>query len=105
MGIRKKDPVETKKNSTRNISRFALATVFILLIPLVAMQFTDEVNWELADFVIIGTLLMGTGLTYELMASKMKNAKHRIVLAIVLLAALLYIWAELAVGIFTNLGS
>jgi hypothetical protein len=48
----------------KNIIRIVLATAFILLIPLLAMQFTDEVAWDLADFVIIGTLLLGTGLTY-----------------------------------------
>lgn len=97
--------METTRNSVKNIIRIVLVAAFILLIPLVAMQFTDEVNWELSDFVIIGTLLLGTGLTYELVARKMENTAHRIVLGTVLLALLLYIWAELAVGIFTSLGS
>lgn len=97
--------MKTERNSRKNITRIVLVTVFILLIPLVAMRFTDEVNWTLSDFVVIGTLLIGTGLIYELLARKMGNTKHRIVFGIVLLAALLYVWAELAVGIFTNWGS
>jgi len=81
----------------------ALATGLILLIPLVAMQFTSEVSWTLFDFVIAGVLLFGTGLTFVLVARKIP--KHRVAIGIVLVIALLYIWAELAVGIFTTWGS
>lgn len=89
----------------KNIIRIALGTAFILMIPLVAMQFTDEVAWDLADFVIIGALLLGTGLMYELITRKVSNIKHRSAIGVALVVALLYIWAELAVGIFTNWGS
>jgi uncharacterized membrane protein len=39
---------------------------FILAIPLVAMQFTNEVNWKLSDFVVMGALLSITGIAIEL---------------------------------------
>lgn len=39
--------------------RVALVTGLLLLVPLVAMQFTDEVRWNLADFVVAGALLFG----------------------------------------------
>ncbi|MEX0748768.1 MAG: hypothetical protein WD467_03360 [Candidatus Saccharimonadales bacterium] len=84
----------------RNIIRIVLGTALILLIPLIAMQFTDEVDWKLFDFVIIGILLLGTGFTYELLASKMKAPAQRAMLALVLVTLLFLIWAELAVGIF-----
>ncbi len=70
------------------------------MIPLVAMQFTSEVNWSLSDFVVIGVLLLGTGFTYELVARKMKTTTHRVILGLLLLVALLLIWVDLAVGIF-----
>ena len=54
----------------KNLVRIAFATVFILLLPLLAMQFTDEVVWDLADFAIAGVLLFGAGLMYELVAMK-----------------------------------
>ncbi len=54
----------------KNIIRIALATAFILLLPLLAMQITEEVVWDLADFAVDGALLFGTGLTYELVARK-----------------------------------
>jgi len=84
-----------------NSLKIILAVVFIiLLIPLIAMQFTDEVNWTLSDFVVAGVLLLGTGLMCELVIRKVKNISYRILICVALLLTLLLIWAELAVGIF-----
>lgn len=80
---------------------FILATiVFILLVPLVAMQFTSEVNWSAADFAAMGILLLGTGLLCELVLRLVHKTSYRILLCLLLFAALFVIWAELAVGIF-----
>ncbi|MDP3312785.1 hypothetical protein [Lutibacter sp.] len=75
-------------------------SIILLLIPLIAMQFSDEVNWTLFDFIVGGTLLIGTGLMCELVMRKVKKIKFRIAILVTLLAGLLLIWAELAVGIF-----
>jgi hypothetical protein len=83
----------------------ALAAGLILLVPLVAMQFTDEVVWTLLDFIIAGALLFGTGVVIVLAARQTKNRIRRIAIGAVLAAAAIYIWIELAVGIFTNWGS
>lgn len=85
---------------TKNISRIVLGTACILMIPLVAMQFSDEVQWNLSDFIIAGTLLLGSGLTYEFIASNIKNQNQRLALGIFFVAVVLLIWAELAVGVF-----
>ncbi|NQV01192.1 MAG: hypothetical protein HQ542_00970 [Bacteroidia bacterium] len=77
-----------------------LTSVILLLIPLIAMQFTDEVNWTLFDFVVAGVLLLGTGIMCELVIRKINKTKYRIVACVALLVVLLLIWAELAVGIF-----
>ncbi len=50
-----------------------LTVVFLLLIPLVAMQFTNEVNWTLSDFVVAAVLLLGTGLIFEFVMRKIKK--------------------------------
>ena len=81
--------------------KFILLTVAVLLlIPLIAMQFTDEVNWTPLDFVVAGALLLGTGLIFDLVLRKIKNSNYRITIAAALLIVLLLFWAELAVGIF-----
>jgi hypothetical protein len=101
------DSMETKNADiimqNKVIIWIALATGLILLVPLLAMQFTDEVAWTLSDFVIAGVLLFGTGLMFVLAARKMR--KYRAVIGIALAAALIYVWLELAVGIFTTWGS
>ena len=75
----------------------------LLLVPLIAMQFTDEVNWTLFDFIVAGVLLLGTGLLCELVMRKVNKIRLRIAICVSLLAILLLIWAELAVGIFETL--
>ena len=83
----------------RRLNLILLFIVVILLIPLVAMQFTDEVNWTLSDFVIGGALLLSVGLLIEFVMRKIKKKKHRIALILGILLIFLLIWAELAVGI------
>ncbi|KRT15573.1 hypothetical protein ASU31_13895 [Pedobacter ginsenosidimutans] len=72
----------------------------ILAIPLIAMQFTNEVQWDLRDFAVMGTLLLSTGLGIELVLRNLKAGILRTVILVVILLALFLIWAELAVGIF-----
>lgn len=77
-----------------------ITAAFLLLIPLIAMQFTAEVNWTLSDFVIAGVLMLGTGLLCELVLRKVNKTSLRTGICIAILAIFLLIWAELAVGIF-----
>lgn len=78
----------------------ALATGLMLLVPLVAMQVTDEVNWSLGDFVVAGGLLFGTGMTYVICARLARRASQRAAIAAACLCGLGLLWAQLAVGIF-----
>lgn len=84
----------------KDVASVFVVTAAILLIPFVAMQFSDEWDWNLFDFVVIGTLLVGTGLLMVLASRKVKNIHYRVVIVAALLIALLLAWAELAVGIF-----
>ena len=77
-----------------------LTVALLLLIPFIAMQFTDEVKWSLPDFVAAGVLLLGTGLLCELVMRKVKKTVYRVLVCGVILLVLLLIWMELAVGIF-----
>jgi hypothetical protein len=72
----------------------------LLMVPFVAMFFTDEVDWSPSDFIIAGGLLLTTGLACELILRRVTSRMARIVACLVVLAALFVIWVELAVGIF-----
>lgn len=84
----------------KNIIRSVLAAEFVLLVPLVSMLFTDEVDWGVADFIIVGILLAGAGAAYQLVVNGLKNNPRQVVIGVVLAAAMVLIWIELAVGIF-----
>jgi hypothetical protein len=81
----------------------ALAVGLVLLVPLVAMRFSEDVVWSLGDFAFAAVLLYGTGALFILAARRF--SRHRVILGVVIGAALLYVWAEFAVGVFTGLGS
>jgi ABC-type Mn2+/Zn2+ transport system permease subunit len=74
------------------------AAALILLVPLVAMQFTEEVNWDLFDFAFMGALLLGVGLTYELAARRAGTMAYRAAAGVALAAAFLLVWLNRAVG-------
>ena len=84
---------------TQNITRIALATALLLLIPLVAMQFTQEVVWTLADFVFAAVVFFGAGLTYVLIARKWDNTAYRMAVGVAVAAGFLLVWANAAVGL------
>jgi hypothetical protein len=84
---------------TKSIMRVALGTALLLLIPLVAMQFTAEVVWTLSVFVAAGVLLFGAGLTFVLLARMGDNTAYRLAVGVAVAAGLLLVWANLAVGL------
>lgn len=72
----------------------------ILSIPFIAMQFTNEVKWNLVDFLAVGSLLLITGLAIEIVIRSVKTIPYRNLLFAVILLILFLVWAEMAVGIF-----
>ena len=72
----------------------------LLLLPLVAMQFTKEVNWDHTDFIAAGLLLGCLGLTVELAFRVSTPWSRRALIIATTLGAVLLIWANAAVGIF-----
>jgi len=77
-----------------------MCIALILLVPLIAMQFTTQVHWSVLDFIVAGTLLLIGGLILELILKKVAKKQNRTVLVLILIISLLLIWAELAIGLF-----
>ena len=84
----------------KRLAIILLTVTILLLIPLIAMQFTNEVNWNIFDFVVAGVLLLTTGFAIELVLRKVKKVNKRIAVSIVIILMFILLWAELAVGIF-----
>ena len=83
--------------------RFAVVIIVslsILLIPYIATQVSSEWNWNLADFVVFGAMLLGAGFAIEFVGRKIKESRYRTAIIITLVIAFLLLWAELGVGIF-----
>ena len=75
-----------------------VAVAALLMLPLVAMQFTGEVNWTAGDFIVAGVILGSAGLGTEFLVRQSSSNAYRIgaVLAVVTIFAT--IWSNLAVG-------
>jgi hypothetical protein len=84
---------------TRSALRVALLTAFVLLVPLVAMQLTDGVVWSVADFVLAGVLLAGTGALYELALRRPGSLVYRAIATVIGVAAVVAGEADDAPGL------
>ena len=82
------------RNTYRSVLGIAVATGFILLIPLLANW-----AWTLGDFVFAGALIFGTGLAFVLVARKGGDIVYRSAVGVALAAAFLLAWLSLGVGI------
>lgn len=91
--------MQKQKNLSKSILWVAFITALILSIPLVAMQFTNEVNWSVADFIIMGILIFGTGFSYVLLTRSSLNIIHRAAVALAIGSTFLLVWSNLAVGL------
>lgn len=72
------------------------------MIPLLAMKFTEDVNWSIYDFVVMGFLLLFFSLGIDVTMKKVKNENVKILYVVLTILIFLLIWAELAVGIFDS---
>jgi uncharacterized membrane protein YfcA len=79
----------------------AVLTAVLVAAPLASMQFTKEVNGGIGDFVAAAGLLFGAGMACYLAAGSTRTALQRLLVAMLVLAVVGMIWAELAVGWFT----
>ena len=77
--------------------------LLLLLVPLVAMQFSKKVNWNAGDFILATLLLIIAGLTLEFILRLVKKIQYRIVLISLLLILFFLLWAELGVGLIETL--
>jgi uncharacterized BrkB/YihY/UPF0761 family membrane protein len=68
--------------------------------PLIGMQLSSEINWELFDFIVAGIIITVLILVIELIFRKIQSNKKRLWLVLLIGVLFIIIWVELAVGIF-----
>lgn len=73
----------------------------LILLPLVAMQFTSEVDWTASDFIAAAVMFGSVGLGLEL-AVRRGNRAYTFAAALALLVSFLSFWFTGAVGIIGN---
>lgn len=88
------------KNVSKRLLGLSMLIGGILFVPLIAMQFTKEVDWGWSDFMLAFLLLFAAGLLIELFLQRVINKKYRWLLMVILLLCLFMFWAELGVGLF-----
>ena len=76
------------------------AIVLLLLAPLLAMQFTNEVIWTPFDFIIAAVLLIATSVLSQLILRKTTIIQYRICIFAIICILLVFVWAALTVGFF-----
>jgi hypothetical protein len=91
--------MKTSKALARSAARVALGVAFILTLPLVAMLFTDDVVWSLADFAVVGVLLTTIGVALELAVRKAGNLAAALGIAAIGVAAAVFGKADDAPGL------
>ena len=74
--------------------------LLLLIIPLIGMKFTDQINWNLSDFFLSAIILLSFSLIANFIIQKINNKNTRIFSLTIIIIFLILVWAELAVGIF-----
>ncbi|MEY4461775.1 MAG: hypothetical protein RLY98_315 [Bacteroidota bacterium] len=83
-----------------NKKRAVFLPLLLLLIPLIGMLFSIEVNWSFFDFIIMGILILVMSFGIKLVLKTTPKKMYRILIIGIILILFLLVWAELAVGVF-----
>jgi hypothetical protein len=93
------EPIDRRGRGRWRIAMWGAAAV-LLLLPLVAMQFTPEIAWDQADFAIFGVMLAVACGTFELAVRLTHRPAYRVLAGLALAGGFVLLWAQLAVGVF-----
>ena len=83
-------------------SAFIYYALSPLLVPLVANQISEQVNWNAMDFIIMGTFLIFSAYWIQKVIKKIKSKSKKVVFISLIMLIFLFLWIEMAVGIFNS---
>lgn len=92
---------------TKRLTIWVAIVALLLLIPLALTIRDGNVegvgwNWSPFDFLFMGVLLFGAGVIFELITRKFTDTRRKIIVGLIILAGVLLVWVEGAVGIIGN---
>ncbi|MBW4655924.1 MAG: transcriptional regulator [Kaiparowitsia implicata GSE-PSE-MK54-09C] len=82
-----------------------LAAALVLLLPFLAMQLSDEMNWGAEDFLWLAAMLTSFGLMFEVALTWNASLFYRAGLVVALGTSFLLIWVIAAVGVIGSEGN
>lgn len=100
MNIASEEPHRRRLNPWRVIGWGG--AIALVLTPLVAMQFTNEVDWDETDFIFAAIIFGIVGGLIELAVRLSSSWYFRIGAMFAVLAGFMVVWANLAVGMIGN---
>ena len=83
-------------------SAFIYYALSPLLVPLVANQISEQVNWNAMDFIIMGIFLIFSAYWIQKVIKKIKSKSKKVVFISLIILIFLLLWIEMAVGIFNS---
>jgi hypothetical protein len=78
----------------------ALIIFLILLLAIIGMSISEEVNWGIFDFLIAAIFLFCFGFLVDFACTKIQSRRARIISLICIIPLFFLIWSALAVGLF-----
>jgi hypothetical protein len=98
--------IETAGAARPRLNRWRIlgwgGAVVLILTPLVAMQFTNEVNWDETDFIVAAIIFGIVGAIIEFALRRSSNWYFRVGSLFAVLAGFMVTWSNLAVGMIGN---
>lgn len=74
--------------------------LLLLFFPLIGMLVSNEINWSLLDFIVMGILILLVSFGIQQIIKGTNSKRYRILLIGAIVLLFLLVWTELAVGIF-----
>ena len=87
---------------TRTFIKFFGITIVLLLLPFVSSLFNDQIDWDILDYSVMGSMIFTAISLFFYTNRKFKKTKSSYWIEIFILVIFLLLWAELAVGIFNT---
>ena len=74
--------------------------LMLLIFPLIGTILSDQVDWGILDFLIMGVILLFVGIATAVVSQKITPPRKRLFFIVVILFIFFLLWTELAVGVF-----